>query len=455
MQTTVEEAGRHTVKLTVEVDPDEFARDLDRAYRKIAQQVRVPGFRKGKVPRRIIDAQIGPEAVMEEFVHDTVPSYYARAVREEELAPISDPDVAIEQAEEGKPLVFTATMEVRPRIDLDYSNLVVPEPTTEVTEQDVDEFVERLRERFAELEAVSHPARRGDYVVADIRAYVHDQEVEDLTATDQLYEIGSGGLVPELDTELEGKRKGEILKFNAKLPDRFGERAGQEVSFQVLVKEVKGKRLPELDDEFAKSASEFDTLDELRADLREKLAEAKQREARAELRDLVLQELVNRVDVELPERLVDHETEHRVQQAQQTAERAGMTLEQLLQSQGWDELRFRSDARAHAIRAINADLVLESVARQEDLTVTAEELQGAVNDLARGLGRNPKEIAKALERSGQVASLAGDIIRSKALDLLVERAAGVKTEGSSERDDTLDGVSEAGEEPAGDRGASG
>src|SRR5919198_2396765 len=436
MESTVEETGRHSVKLTVEVPPEQFAKDLDRAYRRIAQQIRVPGFRKGKVPRRIIDAQLGRDAVLDEFVHDTVPSYYAQAVRENELAPISEPDVSVEQAEEGKPLIFTATMEIRPRLTLDdYKGIVVPAPSTEVTDRDVDEFVERMRERFAELESVSHPARRGDYVVADIRAYVHDQEVEGLTLTDHLYELGSEKIVPELDKELEGKRKGEIIKFNATLPERFGERAGQEVSFQVLVKEIKAKRLPAVDDEFARSASEFDTLEELRADLRVKLKEAKEQEAMAELRDLVLQELVSRVDVDLPDRLVDEETERRVEQATERAQRAGMRLDQVLEAQGWDELRLRSDARTHAIRAIKADLVLEAVARQEGMTVTAGEVKSAIADLARGLGRDPKEIAKALERSGQVTALAGDIIRSKALDLLVEQAAGVSQE-SGDRDDT-------------------
>src|SRR5439155_8896406 len=157
MQSTVEETGRHTVKLTVEVPPDEVAKDLDRAYRRIGQQIRVPGFRKGKVPRRIIDAQIGREAVLEEFVQETVPTYYARAVRENELAPISEPDVNVEDVEEGGPLVFTATVEVRPRLTLDdYTNVAVPLPPTEVTEKDVDEFLDRLRDRFAELEAVGH-----------------------------------------------------------------------------------------------------------------------------------------------------------------------------------------------------------------------------------------------------------------------------------------------------------
>src|SRR5919197_419438 len=281
MQSTVEETGRHSVKITVEVPPDQFAKDLERAYRRIAQQIRVPGFRKGKVPRSIIDAQLGREAVLDEFVHDTVPSYYAQAVRENDLAPISDPDVSVEQAEEGKPLIFTATMEVRPRLTLeDYKGIVVPQPSTEVTDRDVD----------------------------------------GLTLTDHLYEVGSEQIVPELDKELEGKRKGEIIKFNATLPERFGERAGQEVSFQVLLKEIKAKRLPAVDDEFARSASEFDTLEELRADLRVTLKEAKEQEARAELRDLVLQELVSRVDVDLPDRLVDEEMERRVEQATERAQ---------------------------------------------------------------------------------------------------------------------------------------
>ncbi|MDP9342285.1 MAG: trigger factor [Actinomycetota bacterium] len=452
METTVEQSGKHGVKLTVEVPAEEFAKDLDRAYRRVGQQVRVPGFRKGHVPRRIIDAQIGRDTVLDEFVQDALPSYYGRAVREHELAPISDPDINIEQVEEGKPLIFTATMEVRPRLELDdYKSIDVPMPSTEVTERDVDEFVDRLRERFAELESVPHPARRGDYVVIDIRSYIHDVEIEELSGKDQLYEVGSGQIVPELDTELEDKRKGEILKFNATLPERFGNRAGQEVTFQVLLKEVKSKRLPVVDDEFAKMASEFDTLAELREDLRTKLADVKRQEARAELRDLVLQELISRVDVDLPETLVDHETAHRVERAREQAERAGRTLEDVLQEQGWDELRFRVDARDHAVRAIKADLVLEAVARQEGIEVSSEELQAAVADLAQALGRDVKDMARTLERTGQVTSLAGDIIRSKALDVLVEAAEGVSEEGSLKREDPpAEGSSQA---PERDQGA--
>ena len=431
MQSTVEESGRHTVVVTVEVPVEEFARDLDRAYRRISQQIKIPGFRKGHVPRRIIDAQVGRDAVMQDFIEDAIPQYYSKAVREHELAPIADPEIALESSDEGQPLVFSATVEVRPRLELDgWRDDVqdVEQPDAAVTDEDVDQFVDRLRERFAEVETVGRPAHRGDYVLADIRATVHGDELPELTFTDQLYEVGSGTVAPQLDDELENATSGQILKFNATLAETAPAHAGEEVTFQVLVKEVKAKKLPPADDEFAKMASEFDTLEELRADLREKLADAKAAEARGVLRDRVLAALVDQVDIELPERLVDHETEHRVEEATRRAERAGLTLDQVLAAQDWDELRFRADARAHAERAIRSDLVLEAIARQEGLTVTAEEIAGAVADLAQALGREPKEIAKTIERTGQVTSLAGDIIRTKALDLLVEAAEGASSE---------------------------
>jgi trigger factor len=425
MQTTVEETDKHKVKLTIEVPPDEFGEDLDRAYRKVARQVKIPGFRKGKVPRQVIDAQIGRDAVLGEFLEESVPTYYRDAMREHDLAPIAQPDIDLQQVEEGKPLVFTATVEVRPRLrfeDADYKGIELDRPTTEVTDQDVDAMVDSLRERFAELEPVARPAHANDYVVMDIRASVHGQDVADATRQDYLYEVGSGEFGPKLDAELEGKRAGEILKVNDVLPEHFGDDAGREVSLQVLVKDVRAKKLPAADDEFAKTASEFDTLGELRAELAEQIAQSKDRAADGIIRDAALGALIERTRVDLPESLVDEETGHRVSHARERAERAGTTLDQLLASQGFDELRFRADARQHAERAIIADLVLEAVARAEDIQVTPEELAREITGLAAALGREPKDVAKTLESSGQIASLAGDIIRSKALDILVEHA---------------------------------
>jgi trigger factor len=252
---------------------------------------------------------------------------------------------------------------------------------------------------------------------------VHDREVPEATRVGFLSEVGSEELVPELDKELEGKRTGEIVKFNAVLPEKVGaEIAGTEVTFQALVKDVKDKRLPPADDEFAKTASEFDTLDELRSDIRSRLATLKEAENRAVLRDRVLSTLIDAVDVELPERLVDEETDDRVRRAELRAEQAGTTLQDALAAQGWDELRLRSDARAHAVRAIKGDLVLEAVAREEGIEATPEDVEGEIDSLAAASGRDAREVRRILERTGQVRTLAGDIIRTKALDLIIERA---------------------------------
>jgi trigger factor len=435
MQTTVEETAKHTVKLTVEVPPEEFQRDLDKAYRHVGAEVKIPGFRKGKIPKKILDVQVGKAAVYEHFLRDFLPEYYLKAVREHQLAPIGDPDIDLGGAvEEGKPLVFTAVVEVRPRLELGedgYKDLTVQRPSAQVGDEEVDEQIERLRERFAELAPVGRPAQTGDFVIADIRGSIHDEEIADATGLDVLYEVGTGGLVDKLDEELLGKRPGDILKFNAVLPERFGERAGQEVTFNVLVKEVKEKVLPDGGDEFAKTASEFDTLDELREDIRGKMQTIKAGQADAAVRDLVLQEMVDRIDVDLPETLIDQETERRVENARERAQRQGASLEDALAAGGMDELQFRSDARLHAIRAIKADLVLESVARAEGLEATGEDLDREVVHLAEAMGRPPKEVAKALEKSKQVTQLAGDIIRTKALDVLVEHA-NVVSEAASE-----------------------
>lgn len=425
MQTTLEEKDRHVVRLQVEVAPEEFAPDLDRTYRKLAREVRIPGFRKGKVPRQIIDARVGREHVMHEFVEEFLPTYYVRALREHDLAPIADPEIDLDQVEAGQSLKFTATVEVRPRLTLEpeqYKGVNVDAPDSEPRELEIDEYIDHLRERFAELEVVERPAQKGDYVLADVRASLHGQEVSEASRIGFLTEVGSEQLVPELDRELEGKRKGEILKFNAVLPETFGQLAGQEVTFQVLVKEVKSKRLPLADDEFAKTASEFDTLEELREDVRTKLRALKEAERTGAVRELVLRQVVDSVDVDLPDRLVDEETEHRIGSARERAERAGTTLEALLESQDWDELRFRSDARAHAVRALKGELVLEAVARQEGIKASKEDIEQEIRSLAEATGKTARDVVKILERSGQVGSLAGDIIRTKALDLLVESA---------------------------------
>ena len=426
METTVETTDPHTVKLTIEVPEEEFGKDLDRTYRAIANQIKIPGFRKGKVPKQIIDTQIGKDAILEEYVNSSVPTYFRKAVAEEDLAPITDPDIDVQQLEPGKPFVFSATVEVRPRLSFeesDYTGISVTKPSVEVSEQEIDDWLERLRERFSELEPVGRPVQQGDFVTVDLTVTKGGEKVERASREDYLYSVGSGEVGEKLDVELVGAKPGAILKVADALPERFGdELGGAAVEISVLLKDVKARKLPELDDDFAKTASEFDTIPQLRDDLRERLTEVKEREADAALRDLVLQAMIDKVDVDLPESLIDEETDHRIHHARDQAERMGIGLEKMLELQGWDEARLRTDSRDHAIRAIKSDLVLEGIARNASLEVTAEEIGAEISVLAQAYDREPKAVAKDLERTGQVVTLAGDIIRTKAIDLLVERA---------------------------------
>jgi trigger factor len=427
MQTTVERTEEHTVKLTIEVPVDEFEKDLDQTYRAIAREVKIPGFRPGKAPKPIIDAQVGRDVVLEEYVNSTVPAYFRSAVSDEDLAPIGNPDVDVEQLEPGKPFIFTATVEVRPRLELtadDYEGVKVEKPSTEVADDEVDAWVERLRRQFGELEPVERPVQDEDFVTTTITVKRDGEPIEQLAREDYLYHVGSAELGEALDAQLLGKKPGEILEFTDTLPERFGEElgGGGEVAFTVLLKDVKSLKLPEADDDFATTASEFDTLAELRDDLRQKIHEVKEREVQGVVRDRVLQALIDTVEVDIPASLVDEETTHRIHHAEERAGRYGMSLDQMLELQGWDRDRLAEDSRDHAVRAIKADLVLEGVARAEQLEVTADEIGAEVSALAQAYGRDPKEMAIQLDRSGQIVTLAGDIIRSKALDVLVEHA---------------------------------
>ncbi|MEO8477577.1 MAG: trigger factor [Actinomycetota bacterium] len=448
MQTTVETTEKHTVKLTIEVPADEYAKDLDAAYRSIANQVKIPGFRKGKIPKQIIDAQIGADVVRDEFIQAAVPTYYRQAISDEDLAPISDPEIDLDEGfDVDKPLVFTAVVEVRPRLEFtpdDYRGVKVARPSLEVSDQEIDDWVNRLRERFAELEPADRPVQNGDFATIDVQATAEGEEIDGLSRTDYLYFVGSGEFGANLDAEIVGTKAGGILKVSEEITATAGEDlAGKTADMTVLVKDVKARILPEPDDDFAKTASEFDTIAQLHDDLRTRLGELKEREAEGVVRDRALQAMIDKVVVELPESLVEDETDHRVAHAKERAERAGLTVDQLLEAQGWDEARLREDSRDHAIRAITSDLVLEGIARAEGLEVTADEIGAEIAQLAQAYDRDPKDLAKQLDRSGQIVTLAGDIIRGKALDLLVEHAD-IETEAATPAEPTPTTTEETG-----------
>lgn len=417
LNTSTERLGDNRVKLRVEVPEDALSGALSAAYRRWAREIKVPGFRPGKVPRRLIDARVGRDVVREEALRAALPELYERALKEQELEAIAPPELEVIAFEEGAPLIFEATVDLRPTVELpDLAKIQVQAPSGDVSDDEVQEQLERLRERFAELETVGREARRGDHVLIDLRGYRHDQPVEGASAPDYLYELGSGTGPRRLDDELEGRRAGEIVKFTDVLPG-----SEEEVSFTVLVKEVKAKKLPPLDDELAKIAGEFDTLDELKEDLRARMAEIKAGLVEQEIRVRALNALVEASDLEAPEVLVESEFEHRLAHFEEDLRRAGMTLDDYGRRVDLTELEIRRDIRAEAARSVKAELLLEELARRENIEVTRDELAAEVGYIAARLKRKPEEVAKELAASGRLGSIAADIMRRKALDLVVGR----------------------------------
>ena len=424
MRSTLEPVEPTKVRINVVVEPDELRPAIDRTARRLSREVRVPGFRKGKVPRQVIEARIGRDALLAEAIEqEAVPEFYAKAIEEHGVQPLSRAQVEPPDYTDGEPLEFSATFEIKPELDLPpYRGVEVERPALEVTDEHVDAQLERLRERFAQLEVIGRPLAKDDFAQIDLRATHHTDEIPELTRSDFLYEVGSGTAVPELDTELEGKRKGDILKFNATLPEEAGEElGGREVTFQVLVKEAKAKVLPKLDDDFAQEASEFDTLDELRADLRQRLEGAAEAQRASELETRVLQAYLDLVEVPLPESLVHDELHYRANRFAQQLGRMGANLEQYLEAIGQTSDDIEADLRSQSERAVKAQLVLEAVAKAEGLEATDEEVDAELRRQAEQVGRTPQEVRKALG-DGRVGVISGDILRSKALAFMVEHA---------------------------------
>ncbi|MDQ4143350.1 MAG: trigger factor [Actinomycetota bacterium] len=435
LSTSSEPLEKDRVKLRVEVPEKELDPALNAVYKRWSREIKLPGFRKGHVPRRLIDTHVGPEVIRQEALRDALPDLYRRALEAEDLEAIAAPEIEVVEFEPGTPLVFEATVDIRPEITLpDIGSLEVQAPPAEVNDDDLNEQLDRLRDRFAELETVGREARRGDHVLIDLNGYRHDQPVEGASAPDYLYEVGSRSGPPELDDELQGSRPGEILKFNSTLPDGAGELGGQTISFTVLVKEVKAKKLPDLDDEFAKTVGEFDSLDELKADLRTRLAEVKRNVVKEQTRALALEALVSAADLDPPEKLVGDEFQHRLEHFQQDLEQAGMTMEQYASASGSTELEIRADMRSHAERAVKAELLLEEIARTQHIEVTNEDLGREVALAAARAQREPREVAKELADSGRLGAVAADIMRRKALDYVVATANVVGREPAGNED---------------------
>ncbi|GCB49424.1 trigger factor [Streptomyces sp. NL15-2K] len=429
MKSAVETLNPTRVRLTVEVPFEELKDSLDAAYKKINQQVTVKGFRKGKIPARVIDQRFGRGAVLEEAVNDALPKFYTEAVNDAEIDVLGQPEVDITELKDGETLNFTAEVDVRPALEIpDYSGIEVEVDAVEVTEEDIEKSVEELRERFASTSPVERAAEDGDVVTIDLEAKVDGEVLEDGVASGVSYTIGSGELLEGIDDAVKGLSAGEEATFTSEL--KGGSAAGKESEVTVKVTQVAARELPELDDDFAQLASEFDTLEELKADSRKRLENMKQYDQATQAQERVLEKLLELVEVPVPEKLLEDEVntrKHNLEHHQ--LGQMGLDLEKYLEIQGKTVEEFENETREAAVKGIKTQFVLDQLVKVEKLNVNQEELTEHLMRRAQSSGMSPDQFAQAVVEGGQVPLLVGEVARGKALAVVVEKATVKDTNG--------------------------
>ncbi len=425
MRSTSEALEGNRVKLTVEVDEEELKGAVDQTIRRLQKEVAVPGFRPGKVPRRLLEVRLGAQAIRAEVIRHALPDYYAQAVEEADIDTIAAPEIDITSGEDAGALAFDAVVEVRPKVSIaGYEGLVVTIPSLEPTGAEVAARLDRLREQFAQLSEVERAARDGDVVTVDVQG-VRDGEVADgLSADDFVYEVGTGGISEGADQELRGKKAGDIVEIDA--PHLQGG-AGK---LRLLVKQVREKVLPEANDEWASDASEFDTLEELRSHLAASLTSLKKLEARLILRERAVDALAEIVSEEMPATLVAAEAERaRDALAHRLAER-GLTIDQYLEASGQDPDELDAEFERQAVSQVRADLALRALADAEGIVIDDQELAAQVERLASQTNQDARSLAARLARTGGLEQLRSDVRNEKAVAWLVNSVDIVDEQGA-------------------------
>jgi trigger factor len=428
MRTVVEPLEGNKVKLSVEIEDTEFNRALDEAARKLAREVRMPGFRPGKVPRRVLEARIGSDTLRQEALRESLPAFYATALRESDVDAIAPPEIDITAGEEEGPLAFDAVVEIRPIITIPgYGGLQVTVDRPVATDEEIIRQIDRLRGNDSVLTEVERPAQDGDNVTVDIKttrqAEAGEEAVGGLSADDFLYEVGSEAIVPELDAQLRGAAVGAVLTFAAPIPD------GDEMQFEVHVKDIKEKVLPELTDEWVTESSEFTSLAELQADLRSRVEMVKRVQATMSLRDLALGALVELVADDPPEPLVEAEVERRLHDLAHRLEQQGATVDQYMAATGQDGAGLVAELRTGSEAAVKADLALRALADAEDLDADADEIEAEVGRIAESVGRPVNQVRRNLLSADQMPAVRSDVRKAKALAWLMEHVTIVDPEG--------------------------
>ncbi|SIR69440.1 trigger factor [Micromonospora avicenniae] len=442
MKSTVETLSPTRVRLAIEVPFVELEPSLQKAYREIGQQVQVPGFRRGKVPAAVIDQRVGRGTVLNEAVQEAIPQQILAAVREHDLKTLGRPEVEITEFADGDSLNFTAEVDVRPEITLpDLATVEVTVDELQIDDSEIDEQVKNLRERFATLKTVERAAQEGDYVQIDLHATVDGEDVPGGSATNISHEVGSKQLLPGLDEAVVGVAAGESKTFTTQLVG--GDYAGRDADVAVTVRTVKEKELPELNDEFAQLASEFDTIEELRNDLRERVTRGKQVEQIYAARDKALEQLIAAAEVPAPEGVVREEVASRKQAMIDQLERIGATMEDYLASEEKTEEQIDAELTDAATQGVKVQLLLDTVADAENVEVSDDEFGHEIVHRAQHAGMAPQQYYDQLVRSGTAPAVYGDVRRGKVLSSIMERITIKDAAGNEVSLDALRAANEA------------
>ncbi len=418
MKSTLETLEDNRVKLSVEVDESEFDTAVNAAFKRIAKEVRMPGFRPGKAPRRLLEAQLGHQVGRDEALREAMPEYYTQAVIEHDVDVVGPPDINITGGQETGVVEFDAVVEVRPTVNAGgYDGLRIEIPSPSPSDEEIDEQLEQMRKHYAKFEVVERAAIDGDHVTIDIAGTHDEEEIPGLTTTDYDYEVGSGAVVAEIDDHLRGASVGDELEFDAEHPDPEEEAP---ISFAISVKEVKEAVLPELDDAWAAETSEFETIEELRADMVERLSGMRVAQARSAVQQNTAEALAALVLDEIPESMIDNEVNARIQDMVQRLQQQGMDVGAYLEAMGMTAESLAAEFREPAEQAVRVDLGLRSIAEAEGMNPDDEKLDEQLEVMAGMSGQSATELRERLAEVGQLSVLRADLGKQAAMEWLTE-----------------------------------
>ncbi|PYI52194.1 trigger factor [Paenibacillus flagellatus] len=426
MKATWEKIEKNKVVLNVEVEAEQVASALDRAFKKVAAKANIPGFRKGKVPRQIFEARFGVESLYQDALDILLPESYVKAVEQSDIEPVDRPDVEIEQFGKGQALIFKATVIVKPEVQLgEYKGLEIPKKDATVTEEEIAEELKRLQQRHAELVVLEEgTAEQGDVAVIDFEGFVDGVAFEGGKSEKYSLELGSGSFIPGFEDQIVGMSKGEAKDIEVTFPEEYHseELKGKPAVFKVVLQDIKRKNLPELDDEFAKDVSEFDTLEEFKQDIAKRLQERKEKSNEQEREKAAVEKAAANAEVDIPDAMVTTEVDQMYREFANRLQMQGMDIEMYLKFSGQDEATVRQQMRTDAERRVRNNLVVEAIAKAENISASEEEINAELERLAGQYQRTTDEIRQILGANGNLDTLQHDLTVKKTIDFLVEHS---------------------------------